>query len=308
MLPRTRTALAALPLTLAVAPALAQLGPKAEISKQGLIDGVDFSLRANGEITLQADLRDSPGSVAVYRAGANLGLFTSVGEDWRIGMEVAWETSWYNFRGATTIIPGTDRPFHEMHQVRLAPTASHQLSTEWSYFFGGLFEFGAERDADFGDSFTGGGLIGARYAVSETFAFSFGILAKTRLEKNALFAPILGLEWQINDNVRLATRGLGGAITYTINDRWSFEAFGEYEAREYRLDDTGPNIDGVVRDRRAPVGIGFTWRPTGQTELNLRGGAIVYQQFRTDTSTGLNITEVRTEPTGFVSFGGSIRF
>ncbi len=305
---RTTLAALAVPLTHAASPALSQEGPKTHTAKQGLIDGVDFTLRANGNITFQSDLRDNPGSVAVYRAGASLNLTASPAENWRVDVDFSEEASWYNFRGATTIIPGTARPFHEMHQVRLAPTATHELDDEWSYFFGGIVEFSAERDADFGDAFTGGGLVGARYAFTDTFALSFGIIAKTRLEKNALFFPLIAVEWQITDKVRLTTRGLGGALTYTINDHWTFEAFAEYEAREYRLDDTGPNISGIVRDRRAPVGIGFAWKPTGQIELNLRGGAIVYQQFRTDTSTGVNLTEVRTQPAGFVWFGGSLAF
>ena len=305
----TRVAFVPLVCTLTLAPAaMAQSGPKGEISKQGLIDGVDFTLKATGEVAFQTDLRDNPGNVTVYRAGLNLALFTTPAEDWRAGVEISEEGSWYNFRGATTIIPGTDRPFHEMHDLRFSPSASHVLNKEWSYFFGGIFDFSFERDADFGDSFTAGGFVGARYAFSDDFALSFGALARTRIEKSTLFLPILGVEWKVNDKVRLVTRGLGGTLTYQINERWGFELFGEYEAREYRLDDTGPDANGVIRDRRAPVGVGLTWKPSGQTEVTLRGGAIVYQQFRADNSAGVNLTETRSEPTGFVSLSGVIRF
>lgn len=304
-----RVALFPLACTLALAPAApAQTGPKGEISEQGLIDGVDFSLKATGEVAFQTNLRAGPGDVTVYRAGLNLALLTTLAENWRGTLELSQERSWYNFHGATTIIPGTDRPFNEMQTLRLTPGASHVLSKEWSYSFGGIFDFSFERDADVGDSFTAGGFIGVRYAFSDTFALSFGALAKTRIEKSTLFLPLLGVEWKINDKVQLATRGLGGTLTYQVNDRWSFQLFGEYEAREYRLDGTGPDPDGVIRDRRAPVGVGLTWKPTGQTEISLRGGAIVYQQFRADNSTGTNLTEVRAEPTGFVSLSGVIRF
>ena len=288
--------------------ALAQSGPKGETSKQGLIDGVDFTLKTNGEITFKSDLRDNPGNVTVYRAGINLGLFTTVVEDWRVGLDISEEASWYNFRGATAILPGTNRPFNEMHALRFSPSASHVLDKQWSYFFGGIFDFSFERDADMGESFTAGGFVGARYAFSDTFALSFGALAKTRLEKSALFLPVLGVEWKLSDKVQLVTRGLGGSIVYTMNDRWSFELFGEYQTREYRLDDTAPAVAGVVRDRRAPVGVGVTWKPTAHIDVSLRGGAIVYQQFRTDNNTGVNLTEVRTEPTGFISLEGVLRF
>ncbi len=298
----------------ASAPALAQSAPArdpaaspapAQSVREG---GLDFTLTARGDVAFSADLRNNPGEVAVYRAGSTLAVSGSPAENWRLAFELSHEASWYNFTNATTIIAGTARPFHEMHALRLTPTATHTLSKDWAYFFGGILDLSFERDADAGEGFTGGGFIAARYAVSDTLALSFGALAKTRLEKSVLFLPILGVEWKINDRVTLATRGLGGSLAYRMNDRWTFELFGEYQSREYRLDDTAPNIDGVLRDRRAPVGVGILWKPCDHGEVALRAGAIVYQQFRTDTATGVNLTEVRTEPTGFLSLTGTLTF
>lgn len=253
-------------------------------------------------------LRGGPGDVGVTRAGGDAGLTLRLDDRWRLGLNAGTEQSWYAFRGAPNLVPGTTRPVHAMHRYDISPTISYVIDEQWLVAGGGLLEFAHQGGATVGDSFTGGGLVAVRYAFSRDLALSGGVLVKCRLEDDAFIVPILGIEWQITEQVRFETRGLGGIVRATLNEAWAVRLDGGYETREYRLDRGGFLPSGVFRDRRVPVGVGVEWTPTPQVTLGLRAGLIVWQEYLVDNRNGVRVSSDKTRPAAFLGLNGSIRF
>jgi hypothetical protein len=173
---------------------------------------------------------------------------------------------------------------------------------------GGIIEFAGDPDADIGDTGTYGGYAGARYAVSESFGFSFGFAAKTRLEDDALVIPLVGIEWKVSDRVTLSTEGTTLRIASKLSDEWSVGLSAGWELREYRLDDEGPVPDGVMSDSRIPIAVSFDWTPSPNVTLAISGGAVVWQEFEFRDSNGDDVSETNTDPAPFIGLSAQFRF
>ncbi len=267
-----------------------------------------ISLSGFGTHQFSADLRGNPGSFQVSRLNTGVGVGYKLNDDLRLSLDLGSEISWYDFDGATTVLPGTAKPFHVMYDTSINPGAFYKIDEDWFAFVGGIFQFAGERDADAGDAFTAGGFVGVGYKVDENLTLSLGVLAKTSLEDDTEAFPIIGVNWKITDRLRLDTRGLGVTLSYKISDPFTVFIDASYESREYRLADDSFLPKGVVRDRQFPIGVGVTWSPVPSFSLSLRGGVIAYQQFDILNQDGNRQNRFRSDITGFVGIKGEFRF
>ncbi len=267
-----------------------------------------ISLTPRGQVDFQGDLKDGPGSVKVYRGGAALEIGAALSPQWSVGVGLDAEFSSYDFKNATTLIAGTADPFDDVAIIRLTPTVGYRIDNRWSVTGGAFLEFAGEGDADIGETFTGGGFAAVRHACSETFAISLGIAAKSQLEDDVLVIPLVGIEWQITPDVRFATRALGGELAMRLNDQWSIAFEARYDLRVFRLGDDNVLPEGVVRDRRIPIGAVVRWKPCERVRIELRGGATVWQEFQIDDRNGVEQSEIETKPTPYVGLAVEFRF
>lgn len=268
-----------------------------------------LDVRPRFEYTFEAALDDAATDVSITRTGLMLDLSIPTTERFRLALNTDFEASWYSFDADS---PGGlfDDPFDDVYRLRLAPGFFYAVNQQWGVLGGGIVEFAGESDADIGDSTTYGGYVGARYAFSDGFAMTGGIQAKTRIEDNALFLPIIGFEWKVTPKVTLSTSGpgVGLRLNTVLSDEWSFSLGASWEPRDYRLADDSPIPDGIARDERVPVIAGFVWKPAPTISLSAYGGAIVWQELSIDDSGGDQLIEDNTDPTGFVGFSASFRF
>lgn len=268
----------------------------------------NLSFRPRVEHAFAADLRDSQGSVSTTRAGATLGLAAPLGERARLLVNVDGEWSRYNWSDVGDLLPSGEDPITNAYQVRLSPGLVYVLDQEWSLTGGAIIEFAGEGGADVGDSVTYGGFFGARYRWSDRLTTTFGVIAKTRLEDDAIAVPLLGVEWKITDTVTLENEGLGLKLRAAMNEQWRFGVFARYELRDYRLDDDGSVPDGVLRDQRVPIGVSVEWRPNPGVQIELSGGAVVYQKYEFDDSDGDRIESDRADVTPFIGLTATLAF
>lgn len=283
----------------------APAGAKAESS------GFTIELNLTGEHAFRADIDDTPGDVAVWRAGFGIDLSTRWGERARLGLGIEEEASWYLFDNARGLVPGAPAdgdPFEQVLITRLLPRLSVQHDERWAWFLGGIVEFAGEPGADVGDSATFGGFAGARYAFSENFSLSFGLGAKSRLEDSALVIPLLGVEWKVNDTVTLSSEGTKLRLAAKLSEQLTVALQGGWELREFRLDDDNVLPEGVVRDSRIPIGVSLDWKPCPRAAISLTGGAIIWQEFRFDDRNGDRVSETNTDPTPYIGLSGRITF
>lgn len=266
------------------------------------------SLTPRGEYTFESDLKDTPGSVSIARAGMGLSLTAPLNEKFRLLLNGDVEASWYDFKDSINITPGVNDPADDLYRVQLSPGFSYAIDDRWALLAAGIFEFAGEGGVDISDGMTYGGYLGARYKFNDNFALTFGGGAKTRLEENADFIPLIGFEWTIKQKLRLASDGLGLKLTADVAEQWAVSIGARYEQREYRLDDDAPVSEGILRDKRVPVRAGIEWSPSKTVSVELAGGLVAWQEYRFDDSEGAEIREVNTDPAGFVALQARIRF
>lgn len=267
-----------------------------------------FALEADAQIDFSADLRDSLGSVSVYRVSPGASVGYAINDRIRIGADFNTEFSWYDFDNATGIIPGTAEPFDSTSSYTLSPSIGIGLDERWSVRAAGIFNWSQEGSGPDSEGFTGGGLGVVRYKFSDSFALSGGLLATSRLEDDARIIPLIGVEWQINDMLRFETRGLGAELSAKVHPAFQVFLDGGYNSREFRLEDTNLLPEGIIRDRRAQVGVGVRWLPTQYVQISLKGGAVVWSEFRVDDRFGNELRTIEADPTGFIGLMGVIRF
>ena len=271
----------------------------------------EFEAGLTGDYAFRSDV-DGGGDVASSRVMSSLWLAHSFSPDLRATLLVTTEFSWYDFKNATGLIAGTGKPFSQLVETDITPGLSYKLNDTWTALGGVYFRFAAENGADTGDSFTVGGYAGARYRASDDLSITMGVRISERIEEDTLILPAFALDWNVSPTVRVqvtpAVGGTGVKVTSTINEHWAFLIDGEYQTREFRLNDDAALPEGVVRDSRVTVGLGVLWKPCDTVEITARAGMVAWQEFRIDNSSGDQQSEVNTDPTPYVYLGGSIHF
>jgi hypothetical protein len=226
-----------------------------------------------------------------------------VGERARFSALVFGERSWYDFKNATGIIPGTDDPVDNTYRIVLRPLLSYQIDEQWGVFGAASLNWGAEDGGELADAFTVAGFGGVRYAFSEELSMSLGVGAATQLEDSTEFIPIIGVDWKINDRTRLSTtgvEGLGARLTHGFAPEWALIVQGSYENRQFRLADDNALPEGVLRDRRAPFGVGIAYSPSPSVAIELMGGVVAWEELRFDDREGNEVSEINSDPAPFI--------
>lgn len=300
------------------APALAQrANVEREMAEQerDRASGLSFTISPSARYTFESDM-DAGGEVSVFRTGLGFSMGGPIGDKGaRWGFLAGGEYSKYDFSG-TAFVPGGADPFDDMWIATFGPQLIVPIGDgPWSLYGSVVLRFAGEDDALFdSDSMTVRGLAGARYEFSEDFALTVGAFVTTQIEDDVRVFPLVRVEWQITDKLRLDTggieaRGPGVSLTYSFTDAWSLALIGAYESRDYRLDDDNAALpSGVIRDTRVPISLELAYRPSRQVELAVEGGVIAWQEFEVGDSTGLNLGDDETDLTPFIGLRASFRF
>ncbi len=270
---------------------------------------VTVSLFGEGRLAFRANLKSSPGDVQVWNTGGGASIRFPVSEQWRLTFRVHGEYSNYDFGGATALVPGAADPFDDMYEAGTAILAEGAISGPWSLSTGAYIRSAGEPGAAFGDTLWGGGFVGVGYAFSESFRLTIGGGITTRLDDNPLFVPVVGIEWQITERLRLETQGFDLLLKWEPRSWLEVYAKGAWEYRQFRLDDDRAALpSGVIRDNRFPVGGGVAFKPFHGLRIAIEGGAIVYQEFDVLRSSGNKLTDVETEPAAYIMLRVDYRF
>lgn len=268
-----------------------------------------------------SDLRDgAEGDVSVSRTALGIAADFDAADDLAITIGFREELSIYDFDDASlgvasipgSALDGLDTFWHG----GLAASARYRLDGRaegWSLLGAATVRSSMAQGADFGDSITGGGAIGAGYQFGDDLFLGLGGGVMSRLEDGAAFFPLVQLHWRVNDRATLGTNisalpgGFGLELAVKATDDITFRMFGGYESRAYRLDDDAAGLaEGVMRDAQAPIGLGITWAPSRHIELALDGGAVVWREFEFLDDSGHEVTDTETDPALFL--GGRLTF
>ncbi len=267
---------------------------------------VDFSLRSRGSFAAETDI-DGAGTVSIARLGPTLSARYAGGDAWFVDVSVGAEFSLYDFKGATGIV-GSGDPAGDFAEYIVNARYTAQINDDWWWFVGGEASWAGEDSENLGDGFIGRGDVGATYSVNQNLRIGLVVVVRSRIEDDAYIYPLPIINWQINDRWSLATADDGLRLRFEAWDDWTIFAGAGWESREYRLSDTGPIPDGVLRDDRIPVVLGVIWMPNEHIEIEATAGVMAWNQYEFLDSTGATIAEPDGDASLMAGLSARIRF
>ncbi|GJQ29216.1 MAG: hypothetical protein HBSAPP03_11000 [Phycisphaerae bacterium] len=273
---------------------------------------VNATFDFGGRFSFPSDFSDGPGSVSVARAGGSIDVAIDPSDSTRFIVSFGTEYSTYDFDEDTSIA-STNEPWDNVLSHTVAVTYRGKVSPQWHVILAASADASYEVGADFADSLTFGGRVGATYSAHERLTVGLGVLVSTRLEDDPIIIPFPILDWQITDQWSLRTgrgsaRGVRLEVAFAPNESLTFSLGGGVEAREFRLDDAGPIPDGVGRDWKAPVSLAVEWKLGEQVTLLGEAGVNLWQNYTIDDANGDELADADADLGFFAGLGVRVRF
>lgn len=292
----------ALVLWLPVAPTLAQ-DVEETIGEVSLLQGRVVGQAGYG-YQGKADI-DGGGTLQVHRFDVGLLGRVDLLEQLQWTNTFFFSVNDYDFGGGGF---STGDPWETILSMRLVTQLRYQLSEQWGVFGGGVFIFSSETGADWGDSFSGGGLVGVDFRHSKSLFVSLGVAVISQIEDDARVTPMVGLNWLPSERwaVRVgAVPASGGAalaaeVEYRVAQPVEIGLGLLYHQRRFRLDDSGPAPEGVGEDSNLPLRLRVGWDITPRIALHLLGGVVLGGEVQLDDRNGNHINKQDYDPAPYV--------
>ena len=256
---------------------------------------------------------DGGGSFSVNRTFIAGGIEYVFSPSLTLDFDIGFEADSYVFDGNGSFKDAAGGvPWTTTLDVTLSASARWKIDDEWRIFLRGFLGWAGERDASFGESFTGGGTFGAAYTFSDDLTLGAGALLSAQLEDSILFIPSIIVDWRISE--RLFVSNVRGPVNYPTSAGVEFLYYlsyelnlalgARYEIRRFRLDDQGAPLtrNGVGQERSIPVWFRVEWRPMDKLRLHLVAGCSFGEQLQLADSSGWRFAKEDADPAPFLGF------
>lgn len=220
-------------------------------------------------------------------------------------LTIGFETEWSRYDVKSSDFSGWADAAEDLFIGRFGGLGNYKLNDTWELTLGGSISWGGDFDASFSDGLGGNGLFSVTYRFTPRFSLSPAVLALARLEDDALIIPVIGLDWQINDDWRLRTVGPGAELTWNADDEWMVFLRAVYRTRDFRLAPNASVPSGVLREGAVPLTAGFEWSPSPRVTATFFGGAVIGGSLRLTESDGDEIFDEDYDVTPLI--GGSLK-
>jgi len=285
-----------------VAPALAQDSDETlgeEIAPEaGFVGEAGYAFQGESDI-------DGGGSLQVNRFDVGLLGRIDPAEKLRWSNSLFFSVNDYDFDGGG--FAAAD-PWDTILTLRLTTRLRYELNERWGVFGGGVFMFAPETGADWGDSFTGGGLAGVDFQPNKSLFLSLGLAVISQIEGDARVTPQVAVKWVPHQQwtVRVgAVPASGGAaaageVAYRVTDPLEIGLGLLFNQRRFRLDDSNPVPDGVGEDNNMPLRVRLGWDITKQIALHAFCGVALAGQVQIDDRSGSKLRREDYDPAPYV--------
>jgi len=286
------------------------VGCNAPPGKRGLgfgviLRSVSLAFALAGAANAQPAPQESPWTVSVSATGgavgeskldgggnASLGLASgSVGvnyaPDWRwsAGVNLSAADYSFDFSGAGQL--ASLKPWSNVGITTVSAPLRYAFNREWGLFVQPSYQRAGTRNADDGDSAQWGAVAAVSYASAPRQLIGLGAAVFNGLEKTRVY-PILLIDWQLSDKLRLAnpltagpTGPAGLEIVYALGGNWELAAGGAYRSLRFRLDRDLPVAPNGVGEYTGVIGFGrLSYRFSPKVSLDLHAGGV----FRTNVT------------------------
>lgn len=276
-----------------------------------LDDEIKFTLSVRVEQHLTTDV-DGGGELEVSRIPFRLETENDLTDDLTLKLILGYELNLYDFSGASGL--GVD-PWDDVHVLDLAGQLQWAVRDDWFIFGGPIVRFARETDASWDDAVMGGAVFGATHVFSKTLVLGAGVGVISQLEDNALVFPVLVIDWQINDNLRLVSQGrvgslgaLGLELVYDLGSGWEVAGGFQYEQRRFRLDSSRADAPkGIGEETTLPLWARLSYEINENIGLDLYVG-VASGELELQDSGGNGVASADYDPGGFIGFSARASF
>ena len=265
----------------------------------GLAEQFNTGVASGGTMSIT---RFQAGVVAPFRLTDALVVSTS----FKYGLDI------YDFR---SVQPQWRGPWHNINTYTLATIVQGTIDDQWSVYGGGLVRESGETGAEFGEGFTGGGLIGVNYKYSDTLSFGGGLGLMSQLEDHAAVLPLITANWKFADAWHLkvgltdvATTGYGAEVIYDVTSDWQL-AFGlQHEKSRFRIEGANLTQDGIGQEESSALYTDATWHATPDIDVDGYLGLTVGGNLRVENQHGTGIYSSDYNTAAIIGLKASFRF
>lgn len=283
-----------------------------EPSEKSSAATIDFTVNAGLEYIFGSDISGG-GDFELLRGSLGVSGTTALTENLDMTLLVDYEFGDYEWSGETGL--NSREPWDAIHTIGFGALFTLRPANEWAIFGGPILRFSAEGGADFGEAFTAGGLVGASYRFSDELVLGAGMGGMTQIEDKVQWFPVIVLDWEFLDGVRLTSRTAastvgrtGLEVVFDAGRDWEVAVGAAHEKRRFRLDDGGDFSGGVGEDVGWPIWARVTYKPNPDLELTLYGGVIADGNYGVDDDGGHQLYYKDYDPAGLIGFSATIQF
>jgi hypothetical protein len=233
-----------------------------------------------------------------------------------IALSAAYQLNAFEFSGGSAGGFAALDPWGDIHTARLSAPIRWEFGERWSFFGLPSIRSVGESGAGFGDSLSGGFLLGASYKFGERLTLGPGIGYISQMEDDASIFPIILIDWKLTDTLSLttgpsvgATQGPGLALSWDISDRLRLSLGARYEKLRFRLDSaSAASPGGIGEDRSIPVFAGLTLQATDHWKFSLLGGVGFGNELSVEDDGGNSVSKSDYDPSPFIGVNASFSF
>jgi hypothetical protein len=250
------------------------------------------------------------GSLRVLTVDAQGGHVQQVNKNLQIGVGANYQFADFNFTGLNFY---ASRPWDEVHFIGAAIPIIYTLSDKWSLVLLPVGQWAGEPDARFAKSLIYGGVVGATYTFDKDRIIGLGVGGLYNLAQASVF-PFVVVNWKLSDYFRLNTpyragpSGPGGIeLTYTPIKDLELAIGASYQSKRFRLSERNVIANGIGQYDTLPVFARLSYRIFPPVEVNLYGGASLYNYIVVDDSRGDQLFHTHHNVAPFVGGGLSLK-
>ncbi|HZE21815.1 MAG TPA: DUF6268 family outer membrane beta-barrel protein [Desulfobaccales bacterium] len=193
----------------------------------------------------------------------------------------------------------------------------YTVNKKWVVMVVPILQASGEPGADWTKALIYGGAFSAVYSFGKDRNIGVGFGALNNLDQVSIF-PVVTINWRFNEYLRLATpyragpAGPGGVeLTYfplKENKDLRIGLDATYLSKRFRLGQNNTIASGIGEYDTIPVFVRLSYRVFSVFDLNLYGGASLYNSIYVDDSRGGQLLHTHQRVAPFMGIGLSLNF
>jgi hypothetical protein len=276
----------------------------------------------------KADVEDPGTEIERDNAMFGLGHRFNLGEGTNLFTMASYTLHGYDFSGnGGPPGPGNGNKYQwdDVHRLVLAALVGHELTDEWRLLAGPLVRSHGEGGAEFGDTLTGGVILGFDYHPDPDFSIGLLLGVFSNLEDSVGILPVPVMNWSFAEDWKLETGlvsvfdpGVGAQLSWKVAETVAIGTGFSFQNRRYRLKDSTratntnrPNRTddgGIGRESSIPIFGLLRWQPNKRSAVDVLGGVAVGGSLRVEDEKGRRIADDSYDPAPFLGLKANFFF